>query len=218
MLATASKRTPHPIPLPSGLCLVCGSQIQWAFSAMNFGFRRGVSDEHTLPRSVRSEQRSLNQKDMPPGGLRRIWLLALLLLGHRSLRICSLVAPRQKPNAVQQMPTEFVNSTLACRWRYGAGRGVRVIRSHVQQVLVRFLWQSFDGQSVDPDREWIVSPGIEPNPETTDMAEVGLSRILALPAIDCPEGHLHRHPRPPRLAEREVAEKVPSFGGLDLRG
>ena len=50
---------------------------------------------------------------MPPGGLHRIWLLALLLLGHRSLRICSLVAPRQKPNAVQQMPTQFVNSTLA---------------------------------------------------------------------------------------------------------
>src|SRR5438128_427098 len=46
------------------------------------------------------------------GGLHRIWLLALLLLGHRSLRICSLVAPRQKPNAVQQMPTQFVNSTL----------------------------------------------------------------------------------------------------------
>ena len=79
---------------------------------MDFWFRRGVSDEHTLQRSVRSEQRSLSQKDMPPGGLHRIWLLALLLLGHRSLRICSLVAPRQKPNAVQQMPTQFVNSTL----------------------------------------------------------------------------------------------------------
>ena len=36
---------------------------------MDFWFRRGVSDEHTLQRSVRSEQRSLSQKDMPPGGL-----------------------------------------------------------------------------------------------------------------------------------------------------
>ena len=95
--------------------LVCCSQIQWEFAAMDFWVRRGVSDEHTLQRSVRSEQRSLNQKDMPPTGLRRIWLLALLLLGHRSLRICSLVAPRQKPNAAQQMPTQFVNSTLAPR-------------------------------------------------------------------------------------------------------
>src|SRR5437773_5157149 len=62
--------------------LVCCSQIGWAFAAMDFWFRRGVSDEHTLQRSVRSEQRSLNQKDMPPGGLHRIWLLTLLLLDH----------------------------------------------------------------------------------------------------------------------------------------
>src|SRR5438046_1600488 len=110
--------------------LVCGSQIQWAFAAMDFGFRRGVSDEHTLQRSVRSEQRSLSQKDMPSGGLHRIWLLALLLLGHRSLRICSLVAPRQKPNAVQQMPTQFVNSTLgSLRCRDGS-RGLNWSRGH----------------------------------------------------------------------------------------
>src|SRR5439155_15052950 len=49
--------------------LVCGSQIQRAFAAMDFWFRRGVSDEHTLQRSVRSEQRSLSQKDMPSEGL-----------------------------------------------------------------------------------------------------------------------------------------------------
>src|SRR5438552_7374059 len=63
------------------------------------------------------------------GGLHRIWLLALLLLGHRSLRICSLVAPRQKPNAVQQMPTQFVNSTLgSLRCRDGR-RGLNWSRS-----------------------------------------------------------------------------------------
>jgi hypothetical protein len=49
--------------------LVCCSRIKWAFAAMNFWFRRGVSDEHTRHGSVRSEQRSLSQKGMPPGGL-----------------------------------------------------------------------------------------------------------------------------------------------------
>src|SRR5438046_2719234 len=49
---------------------------------MDFWFRRGVSDEHILQGSVRSEQRSLSQKDMPPCGLRRFWVLASLLLGH----------------------------------------------------------------------------------------------------------------------------------------
>src|SRR5439155_14322994 len=60
--------------------LVSRSRIGWAFAAMDFRFRRGVSDEHTLQGSVRSEQRSLNRKDTPPGGLRRSGLLASLLL------------------------------------------------------------------------------------------------------------------------------------------
>ena len=101
------------------------------FAARDFSARRGASDEHTLQRSVRSEQRSLGQKDMPPGGLHRIWLLALLLLGHRSLRICSLVAPRQKPNAVQQMPTQFVNSTLDSGRVLGGADGIELICRHI---------------------------------------------------------------------------------------
>jgi hypothetical protein len=34
---------------------------------------------------------------MKPFGLRSFWLCALSLLGHRSVRICSLVASRTKP-------------------------------------------------------------------------------------------------------------------------
>ena len=67
---------------PGRSALVSRSRIGWAFAAMDLRFRRGVSDEHTLQGSVRSEQRSLNRKDMPPGGLRRSWLLASLLLSH----------------------------------------------------------------------------------------------------------------------------------------
>src|SRR6266498_5897234 len=46
---------------------------------------RGASaraPEHTLQRSVRSEQRRLGQKEPPPEGLRRFSVLASLLLGH----------------------------------------------------------------------------------------------------------------------------------------
>jgi len=49
-----------------------------------FGARRGASDEDTLQGSVRSEQRSLAEKELPPEGLRRIWPVAALLVGHRS--------------------------------------------------------------------------------------------------------------------------------------
>ena len=52
------------------------------FAARDFGARRGASDAHTLQRSVRSEQRSLGQKEPPPGGLRRFSVLASLLIGH----------------------------------------------------------------------------------------------------------------------------------------
>src|SRR5437899_7576163 len=52
------------------------------FAARDFWPRRGASDAHTLPGSVRSEQRRLGRKEPPPGGLRRFSVLALLLRGH----------------------------------------------------------------------------------------------------------------------------------------
>src|SRR5438128_6918260 len=67
------------------------------FAAGDFWPRRGASDAHTLQGSVRSEQRRLGQKEPPPGGLRRIWLLALLLLGHRAL--AAMLPRRASPEA-----------------------------------------------------------------------------------------------------------------------
>src|SRR5213595_3237200 len=52
------------------------------FAARDFWPRRGASDEHTLQRSVSSEQRRRGQKAPPPEGLRRFSVLASLLLGH----------------------------------------------------------------------------------------------------------------------------------------
>ena len=46
------------------------------FAARDFSARRGVSDEH-IPK-----QRSLAEKELPPGGLRRIWPVASLLVGY----------------------------------------------------------------------------------------------------------------------------------------
>src|SRR6266566_6423555 len=59
------------------------SIITMTFAARDFSARRGASDEHTLQGSVRSEQRSLAEKELPPEGLRRIWLGAALLVGYR---------------------------------------------------------------------------------------------------------------------------------------
>src|SRR5947209_15561956 len=56
------------------------------FAARDFWPRRGASDAHTLPGSVRSEQRRLDQKEPPPEGLRRFSVLASLLLGHSPTR------------------------------------------------------------------------------------------------------------------------------------
>src|SRR5881409_3925984 len=52
------------------------SIITMTFAARDFSARRGASDEHTLQRSVRSEQRSLAEKELPPTGCAEfgLWL------------------------------------------------------------------------------------------------------------------------------------------------
>src|SRR5258708_19605485 len=87
------------------------------FAARDFWRRRGVSDEHTRQRSVRSEQRSLRQKDRPPFGLRPIWPVASLLVGYSPLRGCALLAPPHTPNWAQQTPSYLSSSPLASAFR-----------------------------------------------------------------------------------------------------
>src|SRR5947208_15660644 len=67
------------------------------FAARDFWPRRGASDAHTLQGSGRSEQRRLGQKEPPPGGLRRIWLLALLVVGDKAL--AAMLPRRVSPRA-----------------------------------------------------------------------------------------------------------------------
>src|SRR2546423_5474433 len=58
--------------------------------------------------SVRSEQRSLGEKDLPPSGLRRIWPVASLLVGHSpTAGGCSLLAPRHRPNWAQRTSSDL---------------------------------------------------------------------------------------------------------------
>ena len=51
-------------------------------------------------------------KDCNPYGLCRFGCLALLLLGHRALRLCSLVAPRHTAKAAQREPSLFMRWVL----------------------------------------------------------------------------------------------------------
>jgi hypothetical protein len=67
------------------LQLVWCLAIGWCFAARDFRLPLGASDEHTLQRSVRSEQRRGRPKELLPEGLRRKkWPEASLLLSHRS--------------------------------------------------------------------------------------------------------------------------------------
>src|SRR6185503_15766164 len=52
--------------LPLVWCL----RNRYTFAARDFSPRRGASDEHIRSGSVRSEQRSLGEKGLPPFGLR----------------------------------------------------------------------------------------------------------------------------------------------------
>jgi len=101
-------------------CLAIG----WCFATRNFRLPRGASDEHTLQRSVRSEQRSGRRKGLRPGGLRRKRPGASLLLGHRALRLCSLVAPCPRPFWAQRNTSQLRDTTPGCKRSSGvAARG-----------------------------------------------------------------------------------------------
>src|SRR6059036_1921272 len=66
--------------------------------------------------SVRSEQRSLERKGLPPFGLRPVWPVASLLVGHSpTCGGCSLLAPRHRPNWAQQNTSHLGDTTLDCR-------------------------------------------------------------------------------------------------------
>src|SRR5262245_38856147 len=108
--------------------LVWCPAYSWCFAARDFGLPLGASDAHTLQRSVRSEQRRGRPKGLLPEGLRRKWPGASLLLSHRSLRICSFVAPRPRPfwaqrNTSYMRDTTLVKQTVALRTREGGGAG-----------------------------------------------------------------------------------------------
>jgi len=62
--------------------LVVGGINTVTFAARHFWRGRGARDAHTLYGSVRSAQRSLRRKGLPPGGLRCFGLGASLLVGH----------------------------------------------------------------------------------------------------------------------------------------
>src|SRR5207249_7031469 len=97
------------------------------FAARDFWPRRGASDEHTLQRSVRSEQRRLGQKEPPPEGLRRFWVLASLLLGHSSTS--GMLPRRASPepkidatNVVVFMKRGTKPDRCSCRWEARSSR------------------------------------------------------------------------------------------------
>src|SRR5438094_9697443 len=65
MQCAGSKRARHSI---GQFRLVVMSITTMTFAARDFSARRGASDEHTLRGSVRSEQRSLAEKNCRPEG------------------------------------------------------------------------------------------------------------------------------------------------------
>src|SRR5207237_4620136 len=85
--------------------------------------------------SVRSEQRSLGEKDLPPSGLRRIWPVASLLVGHSpTAGGCSLLAPRHRPNWAQRTSSDLCLRPLSPA---GAGSSPAARRPTIEDVSDR---------------------------------------------------------------------------------
>ena len=121
------------------------------FAARDFWRRRGASDEHTLQRSERSEQRSLRQKELPPGGLRRIWPVASLHVGHSptsgdtpSVRLATGQIGRNERDRIYEIDHlvfRFINTTTFAARDFRPRRGasdahtlLRSVRSEQQRL------------------------------------------------------------------------------------
>src|SRR5437660_8233282 len=80
--------------------LVVMSITTMTFAARDFSARPGASDEHTLRGSVRSEQRSLAEKELPPeGGAPNLACGGVARRSQIHCGICSLLAPGHRPNS-----------------------------------------------------------------------------------------------------------------------
>src|ERR1051326_2657634 len=81
----------------------------WCFAARIFGSRRGASDEH-IPQWICKERATKpGRKALPPFGVRPVWLVASLLVGHsptagdaRSSRLATGQTGRNKTPAIQE--------------------------------------------------------------------------------------------------------------------
>src|SRR5438034_8016868 len=82
--AVARKCCPNACGILAGLRLVPHFINTTTFATRDFCSRGGASDAHTLPGSVRSEQRRLGQKEPSPGGLRRFSVLPSCVEGASS--------------------------------------------------------------------------------------------------------------------------------------
>jgi hypothetical protein len=71
------------------------SQIGNGCVARDLALQQGARKENILHGSLTDEQRRCSDKDLQPGGLSAGDRLAALLLSHRTLRLCSFVAPCQ---------------------------------------------------------------------------------------------------------------------------
>ena len=131
------------------------------FAARSFRPRQGASDAHIPRGSVRSEQRRRGRKEPPPGGLRRIWPGASLLVGHSPTGGgCSLLAPRPRPNWAQQTSSNLRPGPLSPLPQVGGMAFLNTFRVTRRMVI--------------------------PGTETTAMPAVsGASR----PLLDGPERH-----------------------------
>src|SRR6266542_5103410 len=76
-----TKHTRSPSVLIRHSALVVHFINTVTFAARDFSARRGANDEH-IPKWI-CKERATKSVELPPGGLRRIWPMAALLVGYR---------------------------------------------------------------------------------------------------------------------------------------
>src|SRR5438093_5525653 len=123
--------------------------------------------------SVRSEQRSLERKGLPPFGLRPVWPVASLLVGHSpTCGGCSLLAPRHRPNWAQQNTSHLGDTTLAS---LALLRSRKLFRGRRDRFPVHFVIDQFGESNVTGAQ---IGRGIDQGPAARATGRVELPHAL----------------------------------------
>ena len=140
-------------------------------AAMNFGFNRGASDEHTRHGSARSEQQRVKPKGMSPEGFRfQTASIAILSQAPQERGSRSQSARTQIKQHLETSAPPLPGPLPQCNWRRGRKNGGLAMDFRIFHAPKRFC---FFKRMNQPSAPWFPRPASGARGEGWSLTENG---------------------------------------------